>query len=328
MKSVYLDQWVWINLAKAAAGRKDGKDLLSTLHNIRTAVETQSARFPLSTSHYEEMQKVSNVDQRRSLGKLMLELSQGNRMISLDERIIEYEFETALHKKFGVPESPKEVQIFGYGIGFVYGNPMVGRILRKDGTPVENLDDSLQQFEVWANQLAEEWLLCGPPKGVSVPDYEPRVAQKFAEKFFEEESDQALRFKSRGTTSERMKRVLLAREWVRLGPFAFNALKRSGIDMEWFLSHDKTFLTEFIEDMPVLHTSFYMRSLQHQNPQRKWATNDFFDIAALSVAVVHCDVVVTEKHWAHVLRQLKLDRKFGTVVVDKIPDLNEHITNV
>ncbi|MGC8489133.1 MAG: hypothetical protein ACP5QO_13095, partial [Clostridia bacterium] len=64
-----------------------------------------------------------------------------------------------------------------------------------------------------------------------------------------------------------------------------------------------------------------MRRLQHQNPQRRWKTNDYYDVTALSVAVVHCDVVVTERHWAALITRAGLDKLHRTVLWTQVNDL-------
>ncbi len=45
------------------------------------------------------------------------------------------------------------------------------------------------------------------------------------------------------------------------------------------------------------------------------------DLPSLSVAVAYCDVVVTEKHWANIMRRGELDRRNGTKVVTSVADL-------
>ncbi len=65
-----------------------------------------------------------------------------------------------------------------------------------------------------------------------------------------------------------------------------------------------------------------MRRIQHQMPaERGWSPNDFYDIRALSVAVAYCDLVVTEKHWAHVMRRAGLDKLNGSVVISDVGQL-------
>ncbi len=67
-----------------------------------------------------------------------------------------------------------------------------------------------------------------------------------------------------------------------------------------------------------------MRRLRHANPQKQWEGNDLNDVMALSVVVPYCDVVVTERQWAHSVGVAKLDRRFNTTVISdlrKLPEL-------
>jgi len=66
-----------------------------------------------------------------------------------------------------------------------------------------------------------------------------------------------------------------------------------------------------------------MRRLRHANPQKQWEGNDLNDVMALSVAVPYCDVVVTERQWAHFVGVAKLDRRFNTTVISDLRRLPE-----
>ena len=57
----------------------------------------------------------------------------------------------------------------------------------------------------------------------------------------------------------------------------------------------------FIERLPTRDAALRLRIERHRNPSNKWESNDMIDIAYLACAVVHCDVIVTEKQWVHEL---------------------------
>jgi hypothetical protein len=61
--------------------------------------------------------------------------------------------------------------------------------------------------------------------------------------------------------------------------------------------------------------------LRHQNPPAKWESNDLVDIAYLASAVVHCDVVFTEKQWVHELGRSGLLERHGTRAVPDVVEL-------
>ncbi len=146
-------------------------------------------------------------------------------------------------------------------------------------------------------------MLTGPAPGEEAPGYDPLVHLSVARAFVDSEVDQAQRFATYGVDTKYQRTVLLTREWTRLFNPVTDALARAGISSESFFDGAAEFLTAFLEQLPVVFTTFEMRRLQHQNPQRKWTTNDQFDVSFLSMAVVHCDIVVTEKHWATLMRR-------------------------
>jgi hypothetical protein len=329
MKRVYLDQMMWINLAKAAAGRKDGDRYSGALQAIRYAAKHGLASFPLSRTHYEETKHMPTARQRYEVGRIMLELSRGHRMIGPSNQLVQAEFESALYRFLKKPLRPPSPQVFGKGLGFVYERQIVGRIQRKDGRELTDVDlNWALQIESCANALAEELILCGPPEGVTVPDYDPQADRAFAEEFVLIQEEQATRFQANRTTRDRIGRVLTAAEWIKMAPLVVGTLIREGIDPEKFFQ-DPKILTALIEEMPVVNASLQLRRLQHENSERQWKTNDYYDIEALSVGVVHCDIIVTERHWAHMLNRAQLSKRHQTIVLTtRRQDLSELIAHL
>src|SRR6266566_778729 len=63
---VYLDQWVWIRLARAANGEPREASDLRVLAAVRDAA-ADGVAFPLSTTHHIETSKITSPRQRRTL---------------------------------------------------------------------------------------------------------------------------------------------------------------------------------------------------------------------------------------------------------------------
>ena len=53
--------------------------------------------------------------------------------------------------------------------------------------------------------------------------------------------------------------------------------------------------------------------------------SDLNDLAALSIAVAYCDIVVTEKQWVHVLTKSKADKQMNTTLLSDVAKLPEAI---
>ena len=77
----------------------------------------------------------------------------------------------------------------------------------------------------------------------------------------------------------------------------------------------------FIARLPTRDAALRLRMQRHRNPSNRWESNDMIDIAYLACAVVHCDVVVTEKQWVHELRASGLLKLHATRALNDLADL-------
>ena len=71
---MYLDQWVWIRLAKAAKGEPREASDLQVLAAVRDAA-AEGVAFPLSATHHIETSKVTSPRQRLDLALTMASVS-------------------------------------------------------------------------------------------------------------------------------------------------------------------------------------------------------------------------------------------------------------
>ena len=69
------------------------------------------------------------------------------------------------------------------------------------------------------------------------------------------------------------------------------------------------------------------RHQQMVNSSMPMEVNDVTDFASLAPAVAYCDFVVTEKRWAHFARVLGVETTRSCVVLSKLEDLIEHLSD-
>src|SRR6185437_14053022 len=72
---VYLDLNHWISLAQASTGHPNGASFLPTLEASAAAKSAGTALFVLSAGHYMEMHKIKDPSQRRSIARVMEDLT-------------------------------------------------------------------------------------------------------------------------------------------------------------------------------------------------------------------------------------------------------------
>jgi hypothetical protein len=113
--SVYLDQWVWLRLAKAAAGEPreptDSPILASVIEASAAGVD-----FPPSSTHYVETAKIIDPRKRATLARAMASVSRC-RTLRSRQVLLRHQFLHAMHATFGRPAfRPTPLQVFASDI--------------------------------------------------------------------------------------------------------------------------------------------------------------------------------------------------------------------
>jgi hypothetical protein len=70
----------------------------------------------------------------------------------------------------------------------------------------------------------------------------------------------------------------------------------------------------FVAALPSAFAWATLRYWKHRDLTHPWEQHDWTDISALSVAVPYCDVVITERRWAHMIKATRLAERHGTRV--------------
>ena len=83
------------------------------------------------------------------------------------------------------------------------------------------------------------------------------------------------------------------------------------------------FSPESIKDIPWFYNFSTLGSAEILKDTRKSKASDLLDMAHLSCAITYCDVIVSEKFWTSICKELKLDKKYTNVVTNKIEELKK-----
>lgn len=70
----------------------------------------------------------------------------------------------------------------------------------------------------------------------------------------------------------------------------------------------------FIARLPSAFAWATLSHWKHRDLTHPWEQHDWTDISALSVAVPYCDVVITERRWAHMIKATRLAERHDTEV--------------
>lgn len=299
-------------------GRPGGEPFREALDIARHSAEAGLVSFPLSTAHYIETWRAGDPQRRRRLAQTMIELSRA-RTIARPPDLCDNELDAFLARAFpGIP-TQKPWPVFGWSYGHVTHLS-------------SNITEGMVHLGLEVQQLAER------PAGF---DHYGRGHRDFADLY--RDGEQGLADWSRsGVEVPELREAILAAsavveiyeniEWAlgraglprdALGPIGHARPDLPGDRVHEILNQLLPIAQGFIRELPTRDAALRLRAMRHQNPETKWESNDLNDIAYLACAVVHCDVIVTERQWVHELRRSGLLEKHATEAIDDVRKLPE-----
>jgi len=313
-RSIYLDQNKWVDLGRAYHGRPNGAEFADALAASERAVTAGTAFFPLSVAHYEETAMVADLGRRDRLAEVMEVLS-GFTTIASQLRIVPVELEWALHRCLDRPAEPAELVLYGFGAAHAFDDQQLGY-----RPPPEAPPDIQERFVAAARAagfhlVLERILLRGRGLDAATRSGARAVDEQFLNS---RATAQALLRKHAAASGLALRDgvfgMVLAEIWEPL----VTTLSSARITLDQFFANVD--LRDFVLDLPSRRVIAELQRAQHAGAAR-FKRGDLKDLGFLAVAVAYCDVVITEKQWAHVIRQAKLDEVFDTVVTDDVAQL-------
>lgn len=315
MIRVYLDQNKWIDLARAATDHELGPQYGEALAAVRAASDSGAASFPLDIYRYMETGKRGNAASRTRLADFMFGLSKQNTM-ARPHALLPSEIDSALNRRFGRPTFPRRCEVFGVGVTHMASSltlPSLDPNKLPSGHPFtskEKLADLERTFE----RVVEHELLRAGPETARDLGLDVHMRAIGDQQIAYEQSN-AEYFESLSLTGEGLEVAVRLSDFANISAAVSESLERVGMTWEGF-THGvgPGEVVDFMRDLPTRSVANVLRAAKFRQKQ-KWERNDFNDIAALAVAVVHCDVVVTEKQWVHHLRQAGVHELYGTTLL-------------
>lgn len=320
---VYLDQNKWNDLSNAYHGLPQGQKFQHVLEKILMAVSNKSAIFPLSFEHYFETSKDPDAERRKRLAKVMAEVSQGV-TISPQERTLQWELEGALAKLYDEP-SPKTLSLFGYGFPCAIGVSLVtedqtGNYVMKDHNG-DFVTISIDQFEQIRERLFSSQAIYDFLMESDNGEFSAWTQEFQAHRINLTGRLENFRTKVRKSNKPLHKHAYIAHIATALEEEITKALDYFNKTPEEFFSIGAEKLDDFWEDVPTLNVEIELNVGRNEHWDRKIEPNDATDISFLNVALPYCDVLVVEKYFHNLIKQIGLDKRYQTLVFRDLNDL-------
>ncbi|MCZ2814919.1 hypothetical protein [Modestobacter sp. VKM Ac-2984] len=341
--SVYLDQWVWIDMAKAVAGKPRRPDDPKVLAALRDAAAAGVA-FPLSPVHYFETFKIKDPAQRHNLARVMASVSYF-RTLRGGRQLMRHQMLNAMHETFERPAfRPTPPEPLGLGAAFAFTGKQGLMTVRDATTGAKTTEKQLPgvgALQRKCAQLGETLLIAGPADDevatLRKNGYMPEATEAMAASrlAWEELYVSLLRDRQRTSATE-MRVQVMARELCHEHLDLFNeVLAEYRLPLERALGIDlqrpgsgRAKMMAFSDRIPSMRLAADMKAALFRNAQRTWELNDLYDIDALSLAIPYCHVVVTDADAADRVRRTKGDQRHDTAVfstfgplLERLPDL-------
>lgn len=293
---IYLDQNIWIELARAVHGKKQDTALLQALDTIRAASARGRVVFPLSAMHYMETWKSGSYRSRERLGTTMFELSGGMTVASY-RTVLLHELRSSLSQLFpSVP--PSTLTYLGRGVAHAFG--MEIRTFRL----AEPLRSQLPQVMVdgieAAYQVHQE-KTCLTGTSPLLPDMGRFGPTVHGARFRDHLNELATNLSSVPEADREAALYGISLGDI-LDPLAA-VLAESNLTLNDLLSLGVEQVKAFVDSLPSRRADLHLHKQLVKNPSLKARLSDLEDWAGLGPATAYCDLVVCEKHFADLVRR-------------------------
>jgi hypothetical protein len=268
--------------------------------------------------------------------------------------LLRAEFRAAFSRALGVPIPPGQPPtVIGSGVGHAFGRPRRLALPHEanagvtfDGRVYLAIDD----LEAWIgggwhfsrretianprealleafNEAAEFMILRGPDPsdldGLRTYGYKPEEAAATMQRIADREHQLADYLRAEPSNMKRVDDFVTATTitFDLLDSILPSVTSELGQDGRAFVGLGKDGMSTVLADTPILDVEMALRRGNIKNGSYELEVNDIYDLAALGVAVVYCDLVSTDRSAASRLRAAKADKRHACRVVSTPDEL-------
>lgn len=313
MKSVYLDQNAWIYLAHEYYHKDNSRGLSDTLKAVLEASESGKVIFPISIVHHEETAKNRHEIRRTKLFEFMIKVCKGYTIVPYVS-VMEAEIRNVILSRLG--RSPVYFDVIRKGAPYMLSTgyylksniPLPAWLYKELTRATESPETLLMLLK---NTNSSKYFRKKADRELKLLAEKLEAARIESKKIPEKHRYGVELYKVFRDTLNVPIVKTLAELQVSVRPQALGLNGRAGLE-------------NFLGDIPTLYVVFTLMYRRNLLMDRKIQKNDFNDVNALAISIPYCDVVITDKFWASVAVQAKMDKKFQTVILPSVNRLEEH----
>ena len=331
--AVYLDHWVWVSMACAAKGRPEQPVHSRVLYACRQAA-ADGVAFPLSSTHYCELQRTKDPRQRYAVADVMASIS-FCRTLRHRRDLVKHQMKTVFHEQVGRPTfRPAPQKVLGRGVGWAMAGAELPLVVSGPGGFLTDAD--VPRLSSWlrlASQYGEYCFLAGP-KGEDHDEfrsrrYRPGVAEASSQSRVDFEKHQVTSLEAEPVSARELRVYLVCSELVHeyLNPLN-EVCAEYGISLGRHLGSDtnepgaaRAKMMAFAESVPILRVADDLKFGLFRDRNRT-RTLSFLPMSTRSPSRrPYCRIVVPDADTASRARQTKAADALGTVVTASLEEL-------
>lgn len=316
MATIYMDQWVYVNLLRCYKGLSP--EYPKYVDASRAVIETSrddKHKYPFSIAHLHETMKRTKLYSRKELYKSIFEISKFN-TIRPWVQVLDLEIRNAVLKLAGTKPINLNNFVFGDELGHCFGSK--GEFKPNSETKIsedilKKLHEAYRNPELVSDALSKDKMI------------------EFVEKLIKGDNELAekleiLRKKDYSHPDKKMrKKISSARFFIDIIQDDFiKAVNDFRLDFKKFTKYvfqSEEHATAFLKSIPTAYVFHVLNDARNMNFSRPIEPNDLWDLGTLAITVPYCDIVVTEREWANILNEKKIGELYDTKITHKIEDL-------
>ena len=326
-KRIYLDTNHWIRLLAIEQGKQNDEQLRKIFVAIKKLTKSDDIRVLYSGFTLNEIWKYHDIEQQSKLIDLILDVS---RLWVLKpynlftEKEIENAATFVLENRY-IHDLYSE--ILGKGLGDIFDvsfehmlqkNPLIEYLIKNNPKGL-SYDSFKKDFQIMNEDL--EFI-----KQTLKSDKAREIRQKsFQENKKLLESMEENRYKNSKMNKDLFSRYSQARSIIDVAVPHLSVFMHSKR-----ITADQLFSTNTEERMELFNKHLNSVNVLSKlvlerdfSTEKSISPNDAYDMAHLSGAIPYCDVVVTDKMFAHISKQKKLDKIYDCIILDDLVSLSQ-----
>lgn len=309
MNYIYLDLNKWILLSKGWYGGKG--EIYNLVCKLKKKVEDKEIKIVVSLINLREALKRVNKESRNKLLEFVFNLSQGNTIAPFRDWIVDKEVENIFLEKLNKKIDIKSL-VIRKGLSGMIGMEasIQGNFSEEVKAKMKEKVNSLETFKlIISSQKSAE-------RAREDDLYFKQQVNRFEEIRKRERKNKEKKEQFEGVLKSYFKDFIMQRIISLFFKYGFSVTRT---DMNFKEIED------WLKRLPATYSYFSLLDWRDRDLNKKIEANDLYDLMSFTMGVAYCDILFGEKRFVALIKQAKLDKLYGRMVISSLDEFKKAI---